>query len=202
MKRQIRQGVFETNSSSEHSLSIMNRDIFTRWKNGEVLARMINYSESKNCWGNFWSRLYNFEFTEDKEKAKIENEAIFKKLKKSGIAKERSYKRNCEKHKKLIERELTQEEIDSLPYKEQSKYYDNLYEDSLYVFHKENYDYWMKVYKNLNWDTFSEYFGKINEHCWMTYDEFMKEFKIDCQSPFEHDDPVNNVHIIGKYFHS
>lgn len=36
MKVQIRRGVFETNSSSTHSLVITTQDDFTKWKNGEV----------------------------------------------------------------------------------------------------------------------------------------------------------------------
>lgn len=37
MKRQIRRKVFETNSSSVHSLTMCNKDEYTRWENGEVL---------------------------------------------------------------------------------------------------------------------------------------------------------------------
>ena len=35
--RQIRHGVFETNSSSTHSLTMCSDDEFTKWKNGEIL---------------------------------------------------------------------------------------------------------------------------------------------------------------------
>lgn len=37
MKRQIRRGVFETNSSSVHSLTMCSDSEFNRWKNGELL---------------------------------------------------------------------------------------------------------------------------------------------------------------------
>ena len=37
MKRQIRRGVFETNSSSTHSLTICTEEEFNKWKNGELL---------------------------------------------------------------------------------------------------------------------------------------------------------------------
>lgn len=37
MKRQIRRGVFETNSSSVHSLTICDADTFKKWENGELL---------------------------------------------------------------------------------------------------------------------------------------------------------------------
>ena len=37
MKRQIRKGVFETNSSSTHSLVMCLKSDYDRWENGEVL---------------------------------------------------------------------------------------------------------------------------------------------------------------------
>lgn len=37
MKRQIRQGVFETNSSSVHSLTMCSKEEYERWENGELL---------------------------------------------------------------------------------------------------------------------------------------------------------------------
>lgn len=37
MKRQIRRGVFETNSSSTHSLTMCSEEEFEQWKKGEVL---------------------------------------------------------------------------------------------------------------------------------------------------------------------
>lgn len=37
MKRQVRRGVFETNSSSTHSLTMCSENEFESWKNGEVL---------------------------------------------------------------------------------------------------------------------------------------------------------------------
>lgn len=39
MKRQIRRGVFETNSSSTHSLTMCSEDEFEAWKRGEVLFK-------------------------------------------------------------------------------------------------------------------------------------------------------------------
>jgi len=35
--RTIRRGVFETNSSSTHSISIVSKEEFDKWKNGELL---------------------------------------------------------------------------------------------------------------------------------------------------------------------
>lgn len=37
MKKQIRRGVFETNSSSTHSLTMCGEEEFEQWKKGEVL---------------------------------------------------------------------------------------------------------------------------------------------------------------------
>ena len=37
MKRQIRRGVFETNSSSVHSLTMCMESDYDRWKNGELV---------------------------------------------------------------------------------------------------------------------------------------------------------------------
>ena len=36
MKRQIRQGVFETNSSSTHSITMCTKNEFDNWRNGKV----------------------------------------------------------------------------------------------------------------------------------------------------------------------
>lgn len=37
MKRQIRRGVYETNSSSTHSLTMCSEEEFEQWKNGKLL---------------------------------------------------------------------------------------------------------------------------------------------------------------------
>lgn len=42
MKINIRQGVFETNSSSMHSLCICSADDYDKWKNGELLYDLYN----------------------------------------------------------------------------------------------------------------------------------------------------------------
>lgn len=39
MKKQIRRGTFETNSSSTHSLTMCSEEEFNRWKNGELLFK-------------------------------------------------------------------------------------------------------------------------------------------------------------------
>lgn len=46
MKRQVRRGVFETNSSSVHSLTMCSGEEYKQWENGEVL-----YWEEENKFG-------------------------------------------------------------------------------------------------------------------------------------------------------
>ena len=51
MKRQIRRNIFETNSSSTHSLTMCSEEEFEQWKNGKVLfdedgetfVKQVNY---------------------------------------------------------------------------------------------------------------------------------------------------------------
>lgn len=47
MKKQIRHGVFETNSSSTHSLTICSKEEFEAWVKGELLYRKYTYREQK-----------------------------------------------------------------------------------------------------------------------------------------------------------
>lgn len=42
MKIQIRRGVFETNSSSVHSLTICSKEEYDKWKKGELLFDKYN----------------------------------------------------------------------------------------------------------------------------------------------------------------
>lgn len=49
MKRQIRYGVFETNSSSTHSLTMCSEEEFEAWKRGEVL-----FNEWEQCFVSPW----------------------------------------------------------------------------------------------------------------------------------------------------
>lgn len=42
MKRRIRCGVFETNSSSTHSICICTKEDYDKWKNGEMLYDRYN----------------------------------------------------------------------------------------------------------------------------------------------------------------
>ena len=207
MKQQIRKGVFETNSSSEHSLTVMNRDKFNDWKDGKLLARRKSISEDQHTWGNFWSCMMIFEFTDDFEQAKKDNDKIIEDYKQYEVKHLIDYKEKCLNHKKLIEKELSEDELIDLSAKspkDADEYIDKLYEDSLYRFNEDHYNQRMDLLNNINFETFGKNFGLTNSKIWMTFDEFWNDFieSGDCESPFEHDDEENNVHIIGKYYHS
>ena len=48
MKRQIRFGVWESNSSSTHSLTMVSKEEYDKWKNGEFYmyyGKLVSYSE-------------------------------------------------------------------------------------------------------------------------------------------------------------
>ena len=76
MKRQIRRGVFETNSSSVHSLTICSQEEYDAWVKGEMILdthsdKFINASEAENdawryqSYSNYQSRCNDLEtFTE------------------------------------------------------------------------------------------------------------------------------------------
>lgn len=42
MKRQVRRGVFETNSSSTHSLTMCSEEEYNQWKRGELMIDVYN----------------------------------------------------------------------------------------------------------------------------------------------------------------
>lgn len=47
MKRQIRRGVFETNSSSVHSITMCSKDEYCKWERGEVYKQRYSSSRFK-----------------------------------------------------------------------------------------------------------------------------------------------------------
>ena len=201
MKIQIRRGVFETNSSNEHSLTVMPHDKFLDWKLGKLLARVKYKNDADNCWGNFWSRMNVLEFTDNFEQAKEDNEKVVKLYKERETQEQEDWKQKCLSHKKLVDKILTPEEFEKLSDKEQEEYEDNIYEDRCYQFDEEDYNYWKDRIENMTADNFIEEVGLCSGY-WFTYEQFMEDLKIDCYSPFEHDDIDDNIHIIGKYFHS
>lgn len=50
MKKSIRFGVFETNSSSTHSLTMCSKEDYIRWENGEVLLNEDSRWNKLNKW--------------------------------------------------------------------------------------------------------------------------------------------------------
>lgn len=44
MKRQVRRGVFETNSSSVHSITMCTQETYSKWEKGEVFYNKYNES--------------------------------------------------------------------------------------------------------------------------------------------------------------
>lgn len=172
MRLQIRQRVFETNSSSEHSLSIVKLSNFRNWKEGKMYAkRSPNSSEFKETWGNFWSEQYYWDFALlDHDEAEKKNKEIF----------EENIKYNKEMIKSYSETNKLPEHDAWIEYRkeiiadmERRGFEDIRPIDKLYD------GYWM---------TYEEYQEALR--------------KDDCYSPFEHINDTEDVAVFGKYFHS
>ncbi len=201
MKIQIRRNVFETNSSHEHSISIVKEDDWEKWLNGEILGRVVKMKREAG-WGNFDSEIFEWEFSNDFDKCKRENEILLDKIKTNGIEEQEKYKNECLNHKKLIEKRLTDKEFEALSDEEQDKYEDDLYVDSLYEFDEDNYNYWRNIYNSMTLDNL-EYTSVVLNGFWITYDQYKKDWiDVDCISPWDHKNEALGVHVFGKYFHS
>ena len=204
MKIQIRRNVFETNSSHEHSISIVKEDDWVKWLNGEILGRVVKMKREAG-WGNFDSEVFEWEFSNDFDRCRRENEILINKIKNDGLAKQEEYKNECLNHKKLIERELTPKEFEALSDEEQDKYEDDLYMDRLYTFDEDDYNYWKDIYNNMSLDNKSslEYTSLVLNGFWITYDQYKEDWlDVDCVSPWDHKNEKLGVHAFGKYFHS
>ena len=75
MKRQIRRGIFETNSSSVHSLTMCTQSDYDRWKNGELIydywdGKLISTDELDDDYGE--GRYYTYEDFNDYERFDFE----------------------------------------------------------------------------------------------------------------------------------
>ncbi|MBQ3416008.1 MAG: hypothetical protein IJH39_11885 [Clostridia bacterium] len=201
MKIQIRRNVFETNSSHEHSISIVKEDDWVKWLNGEILGRVVKMKREAG-WGNFDSEIFEWEFSNDFDKCKRENEILLNKIKTNGIEQQEKYKNECLNHKKLVKKRLTDEEFEALSEEEQDKYEDDLYEDSLYEFDEDNYNYWRNIYNSMTLDNL-EYTSVVLNGFWITYDQYKEDWiDVDCVSPWDHKNETLGVHAFGKYFHS
>jgi len=172
MRLQIRKGVFETNSSSEHSLSIVKKSNFLDWKAGKMYAkRSRNSSEFKETWGNFWSEQYYWSFAlMDAAEVEKKNREILDdniKHEKESI-KLYAEKNKGPEHDAWIE--YRKEVIADMERKgfEGIRPIDKLYDG-----------YWM---------TYEEYQEALRQD--------------DCYSPFEHINDTEDVAVFGKYNHS
>ena len=177
MKTKVRNGIFETNSSSEHSLVLMNRENYRKWKNGDLLARVKEHSEDGNTWGNFWSYMYELEFTEDNSSAAMENAILLQ---------------------KIVDERVKSLELYKKSFENRDKDYD------CYTFDENHYNSETAKWKNMGLDLYKETEMSIDDGMWMTYDEFYNSYirNNDCYSPFEHDSKEQGIHIIGNYYHS
>lgn len=177
MKTKVRNSIFETNSSSEHSLVLMNRENYRKWKNGDLLARVKEHSEDGNTWGNFWSYMYELEFTEDNSSAAMENAILLQ---------------------KIVDERVKSLELYKKGFDNRDKDYD------CYTFDETHYNSETAKWKNMGLDLYKENEMSIDDGMWMTYDEFYNSYirNNDCDSPFEHDSTEQGIHIIGNYYHS
>lgn len=191
MKVTIRQGVFETNSSSEHSLSIVKKSNFFAWKHGKQYARMTkNYTDFEKTWGNFWSRQHYWEFgifsPEEKDRKNLE---LFTQHIKEELDKVTQGWKDIDSYKNMPtgEDEYFESEDDKERFIEAQMKYLNERKEEL---------------QDLKMSDFKEV-DKFYENMWITYDEYMKTLQDgDCYSPFEHVNETEDVVAFGTYFHS
>lgn len=120
MKRQIRRGVFETNSSSTHSLTICTKEEYEKWENGELL-----FSE----WHENFVELNNTILT-DNDKEEVKNEYNNKKQKYWKDWEELSDKQKEELYLEKIEKKKSYDELVT---------YEEYFEDSYLETFKESY---------------------------------------------------------------
>lgn len=191
MKVTIRQGVFETNSSSEHSLSIVKKSNFFAWKEGNQYARMTeNHTDFEKTWGNFWSRQHYWEFgifsPEEKDRKNLE---LFTQHIKEELDKVTQGWKDIDSYKSMPtgEDEYFESEDDKERFIEAQMKYLNERKEEL---------------QDLKMSDFKEV-DKFYENMWITYDEYMKALQDgDCYSPFEHVNETEDVVAFGTYFHS
>lgn len=189
MKVQVRQGVFETNSSSEHSISIVNSKDFRAWKEGNVYARQLRQSDDdKNTWGNFWSKLDHWEFKEmTAEEAERENRRLFDEYIKHEKTDIELYWKHWEDVKswKTGEGEYFEDEESKSNWLENQKQHIEEHSRNIEKLAFENFNATRKFYNNF----------------YVSYEEYIEALRNgDCYSPFEH--TQDDVSVFGIYYHS
>jgi len=189
MKVQIRQGVFETNSSSEHSIAIVGTGDFQAWKEGRMYARQLSESdECKETWGNFWSELEYWEFKKmTPEELEIENRKLFDEY----IQKEKMYIDLAWRH---------WEEVKGWKVGGDEYFYDEEARSNWLRSQERNlheYEKDLKKYKYENFNSVKKFYNNF----WVSYEEYLDALRNgDCYSPFEH--TQGDVSVFGIYFHS
>ena len=158
MRIQIRKGVFETNSSSEHTISIVKKSDFDKWKNGELYAqRLTKVTEYEKTWGNFWSEQNYWSFMKLK---KEDVDAINAEILGKHIARRiDELKHYAERDKRETAKQYVEEEIA----KESSKTYETIGNvDKLYLHMWITYEEYMDALRNDDCYSPFEHTDKIN----------------------------------------
>lgn len=210
MKIQVRQGVFETNSSSVHSLSIINKSIYNRWKDGEICIKFDKKDSDYECSGNHWIYELSWETCEISEQDKKNLEIIEKEIKK-----ESNWLKTFET--RTYEKSFEEELINSLPIyvskeewekdnKESIKYtkrvinkLNNLKNDFIKyskIFHEQG------NYGNIYEDTLEDIIKSSEQGCYLTFNEayklyFTRDNDFETELFLEQGDNV----IVGGYGH-
>ena len=187
----IRKSVFETNSSSEHSLSIVKKSNFDLWKSGKQYARMTkNHTDFNKTWGNFWSRQHYWEFgifsSKEKDRKNLE---LFSQHIKEELDKVEQRWKDIDSYKSMPtgENEYFNDEDDKSRFIASEIKYLNARKEELQVLKMSDLKEVDKFYDNM----------------WITYDEYIEALRHDdCYSPFEHINETEDVVVFGKYFHS
>ena len=129
MKRQIRLGVFETNSSSTHTLTICSKSDFEKWKRGELL--LDEYSDK---------------FIDVEKASEKDLESYYNSIKKPYY---KNYKDLDDDERKSIKNEYMKNEVSGITYEDwkdddyletYSKGYKTENGDEVVVFGKYGYD--------------------------------------------------------------
>ena len=131
--RQVRHGVFETNSSSTHSLTVCTQDEFDRWERGELLF---------DRWGDEFVEASTVKTGSDMDKIKAKYEDVRGKLWK-----------NFE--------DLTKEEVDEFCEEYCDEEYDDEYDDDQYVTFDWSFDHYNEWFDTYVSDYTSEHGDKI-----------------------------------------
>lgn len=188
MKIQKRVGLFETNSSSEHTVTISDSDCFERWRRGELAAKVKTCDKCNETQGNFWSTSYTLEFTEPGPETEKYNLIVTEDAKKRDIADLERWKKLCEEAKSYTNPEDKEEER---------------YIRGMYRFDQEYYDKTLAEYKAMTPETYHRFHSLLDiPGFWMTWEEFTEEFNLDCYSTYEHTVQDGKLKLFGKYFHS